>query len=125
MITIRQEVGPSVHQLVPRSIWHRYCCRQSTFRGNAQDAAVKARDEKESLHRGSKFLQDRGRPRRSALHRRAPGEFHLRKRLSSAYQRRDMLVAVRAAWSVKAPEQRTTVLMLDFPFQAQLASAIA
>ena len=46
MITIRQEVGPSVHQLVPRSIWHRYCCRQSTFRGNAQDAAVKARDEK-------------------------------------------------------------------------------
>ncbi len=36
-----------------------------------------------------------------------------------------MLVSVGAVYSVKFREQRTTVLMLDFAFQAQLAIAIA
>ncbi len=35
-----------------------------------------------------------------------------------------MLVAIRAVQSIKLREQGTTVLMLDFPFEAQLAVAI-
>ena len=35
-----------------------------------------------------------------------------------------MLLAVGAVYSVKFREQRTTVLMLDFPFEVQLAVAI-
>src|ERR1700685_177002 len=36
-----------------------------------------------------------------------------------------MLVPVRPVYSVKVHEQRTTVLMLDFPFQTQFAIATA
>ena len=35
-----------------------------------------------------------------------------------------MLVAIGAVQSIKLHEQRTTVLMLDFPFEAQFAVAI-
>jgi len=35
-----------------------------------------------------------------------------------------MLVAIGAVLSIKLREQRTTVLMLDFPFEAQFAVAV-